>query len=320
MRLAAALLALSLVLRAPGTLADTLDGVAAVVDDQVILLSEVAGGMRRMLARLQQDGPVPPEALREVQRRVLESLIDDRLVLVVARKNQIELAPDEVDQAVAGIAKEEGLDVDAVYDAVAREGLSREAYRQQISEQILRMRVVDQAVRSRVTVSDEELHALYDARFASAAPGVRVRARHILLAWDGDTEEARAATRAQAREIREQALAGANFGELAQRWSAAPSAREGGVTAFREGEVAAELSGFVFSAEPGAVSEPIDTEHGVNLVQVGDRFDPSTVAFEDVRARLASEIASQKMGPELDKFLKELRKSHYVEVVDPALR
>jgi hypothetical protein len=76
----------------------------------------------------------------------------------------------------------------------------------------------------------------------------------------------------------------------------------------------------VFNAEPGSISEPIDTDHGVNLVQVGDRFDPSSVKFEDVRARLASELASQKMGPELDKFLKELRKKHYVEVVDPGLR
>lgn len=319
MRLLATCLALAL--GAGAAQSDTLDGVAAVVDDQVILLSEVQSGVRRMLPRLEQtQGPLPPEAMREVQRRVLEGLIDDRLVLVVARKNQLELSPSDVDAAIAGIAQEEGLPVEAVYDAVAREGLSREAYRQQIGDQILRMRVVDQAVRARVTVSDEELYALYQQRFASATPGVRVRARHILLPWDGDGEEAHAATRAKAREIREQALAGASFGELAQRWSAAPTARDGGATTFREGEVAAELAAFVFNAEPGSISEPIDTDHGVNLVQVGDRFDPSSVKFEDVRARLASEIASQKMGPELDKFLKELRKKHYVEVVDPGLR
>ncbi len=320
MRRLPAFLALALLL-AGGALADTLDGVAAVVDDQVILLSEVQAGVRRMAARLeQQQGPLPPEALGEVQRRVISSLIDDRLVLVVAKKNQMELAPGEVDQAITGIAQEEGISVDDVYAAVEREGLSREAYRQQISDQILRMRVIDQAVRSRVTVSEEEMRELYQARFGSAAPGVRVRARHILLAWEGDGEESRAATRARAREIREQALAGASFAELAQRWSAAPSAPEGGATLFREGEVAPELSAFVFSAEPGSTSEPLETTHGVNLVQVGERFDPSTVKFEDARPRLAAELTSKKMGPELDRFLKELRKKHYVEVVDPALR
>lgn len=321
MRPGALWLTLALLLAAGVARADTLDGVAAVVDDQVVLLSEVQAGARRMLPRLEQaQGPLPPEAVREVQRRVLEGLIDDRLVLVVARKNQMELSQSDVDTAIAGIAQEEGLQVDAVYEAVAREGLSREAYRQQIGDQILRMRVVDQAVRARVTVSDEEVLALYQTRFASATPGVRVRARHILLPWDGEGEQARAATRARALEIREQAVAGANFGELAQRWSAAPTAREGGVTTFREGEIAPELAAFVFSAEPGSISQPIDTDHGVNLVQVGDRFDPSTVKLEDVRGRLMNEIASRKMGPELDKFLKELRKKHYVEVVDPALR
>ncbi len=319
MRACAAALAVALVSGVAG--AQLVDGVAAVVDDQVILLSEVEVNVARIARRLERQAgaPVPPEVLGRLRSQAVDRLIEDRLLLATARRMQLEVSPDEVEGAIERIASQEGLDVEAVLSAAEQQGMARETYRNQLGEEILRMKVIDQAVRPRVTSSEEELQRLFVERYGSGA-GLRVRARHILVPWPPDGEAPRDEAVRVASKLRELALQGTPFAELATRYSAAPSNRDGGLTVFQGGEVAQELSAFVFEAEIGAISPPIETDHGVNLIQVLERFDPSTVKLEDVRGRLQSELDAAKMIPALDSYLRELREVHYVEVVAPSLK
>jgi peptidyl-prolyl cis-trans isomerase SurA len=313
--------ALALALLAGSASAQFVDGVAAVVDDQVILISEVEASVDRVARRLEKQAgePVPPDVMKKLRSQAVDSLIEDRLLLATAKRMQLEAAPHEVDNAIARIASQEGMEVDAVYRAAEQQGLTRETYRTQIAEQILRMKLIDQAVRPRITTSEEDVRKLFTERYGSGV-GLQVRARHILVPWPAEGEATREEAVGVANKLRELAGQGVAFAELAQRYSAAPSSRDGGLTVFRGGEVAPELAPFVYEGEIGTVSPPIETQHGVNLIQVLERFDPSQVKFEDVRARLQDEIESRKTMPALDDYLRELRQHHYVEVVAPSLR
>jgi peptidyl-prolyl cis-trans isomerase SurA len=301
--------------------AQLVDGVAAVVDEQVILLSEVESSVARVSRRLERQAgsPAPPDVLQRLRLQAVQRLIDDRLLLATARRMQLETAPEEVEGAIARIGTQEGVDIETIYAAAQQQGLSRDAYRAQIADEILRMKVIDQAVRPRITSSEEEVRELFVERYGSGV-GMQARARHILVPWPPAEEAPREQAVLVATKIREMALSGTPFEDLAERYSAAPTSSDGGLTTFRAGEVASELASFVFEADVGTISPPIETDHGVNLIQLLERFDPSQIQFEDVRPRLQAEVEGRKTIPAMEEYLRELRKHHYVEIVAPQLK
>jgi peptidyl-prolyl cis-trans isomerase SurA len=305
--------------RAP---AELVDGIAAIVDDDVILISEVESAAAGVLLRLEVErGPVPREVRMQIMAQALQALIDGKLIADAATRLGLEATEAEIDEAIAGIAREEGIAVDELYAAAARQGLEAESYREKLREEITRMKVVSTVAQSRVEITDEEIQNVFDERYRGIEPGLRVRGRHILLPWPPEaTSEDREVVHAKALEIRQEALDGKDFGGLARVWSQAPTAFDGGLTVFKEGEVAPELEPYVFGMKVGDVSPPVHTRHGVNLIKVLERFDPSQIELADVRASIQTELLQRETDEEFRPWVEELRENRYIEVVAPELR
>jgi peptidyl-prolyl cis-trans isomerase SurA len=317
-------LALAVVLGGlPAAAADRLDGVAAVVDDDVILISEVDEKAEPLIQQLtvKNAGPLPREVEREIRSQAVESLIASLLILNMAERMGLEATQEEVDEAIEGIARQEGLTVEEIYAAAAQQGLDRKQYREQLSEQITRMKVIGSAVRSRITIEEEEVRELYDERYGHQRPGKHAIVRHILIPWpEPESGEPREMSLKIANEILRALEGGRSFASLAQQFSAAPSALDGGRTTLRQGEAQSEIERWAFELEPGEVSPPIETEHGVNLIQLIERFDAGSVSYESVEENLRYELTERKVNPEIDAWVKELRSQVYVEVVAPDLK
>lgn len=308
---------------APRVYADRLDGVAAVVGDDVILISEVETRAEPIIFELRrrEQGRLPGGAVREAMEQTLQVLIDERLILEVARRMQIETTEEDVDHTVETVAREENLTPDRVYALAQEQGMTRERYREQMKTEITKAKVIRNVVSARVSVSEDEVRALFDERYGDIEPGIRVRSRHILIPWpDKGGEPMRQKARALMEKVRQEALGNADFATLARAYSAAPSAGNGGLTEFREGEVASALAGFIFGAAPNAISPVIETDHGLNLLQVLDRFDPTKIEFEDLAPQLRAELSEGKSRPEYEKWIADLRKNEYVEVIAQELR
>ena len=298
--------------------ADEVDGIAAIVGEEVILRSEVRSAAAQLLAQVQaRNGSVTPQMAREVRDQALDSLIDDKLILKIAERNDMAASDPEIDETIAGIARDEGVSVEDIYKAVQAQGLSREAYRTQLGQQLTKMRVVQGSVQSRVKVSDEEIAELFWTRYGSASSGERLRVLHILLAWPPNTSpEMRTQLRQAAESVRDQAIESGDFASLARRISAAPTASNGGLTVFRSGEAPPAIETALAKLGPGEISPVVETRFGLNLFQLIDRFDPSTIQLEDVKEQLRFELRDKKSGPELEKWLLELRETQYIEIVE----
>jgi peptidyl-prolyl cis-trans isomerase SurA len=307
----------------PAAAADRLEGVAAVVDDDVILISEVDAKAQPLIQQLtvKNAGPLPPEVKHEIRSQAMESLIASRLILNMAERMGLEASPEEIDEAVEGIARQEGLQVEEIYAAAGQQGLDRSQYREQLAEQITRMKVIGSAVRSRITIKDEEIRELYEERYGQQRPGMHAIVRHILIPWpDPESGEPREMSLKIVQEILHALEEGRSFASLAQQFSAAPSAMDGGRTTLRQGEAHGEIEKWAFELEPGEVSPPIETAHGVNLIQLIERFDAGAVSYESVEDNLRYELTERKVNPEIDDWVKELRSQVYVEVVAPDLK
>ena len=300
--------------------AELVDGIAAIVDDDVILRSDVELAAASVLRRLQRKhGSVPPEVQQEVRTQALQALIDQRMVEDVARRMGITATEADVDGAVEAIARQEGITSQEIYEAVESQGLGRARYRNQIASEITRMKVISSAVRSQVSVSEEEVRELFEKRYRNQATGLQARARHILLPWPAEGEATREEVVALATRLHQKVLDGSDFSSVARQYSRAPSATDGGMTVFREGEVAPELR-VVFTLEPGELSPVIETRHGLNLLQLVQRFNPESLSFEDLRDSLHAEIFDQRSEAKFRPWIEEMKKNRYIEVVAPDLQ
>jgi peptidyl-prolyl cis-trans isomerase SurA len=301
--------------------AEVVEGVAAIVGDEVVLLSEVRTAVQTVLARVPPGQSLTAGEMRQLRDSAVKGLIDDKLVLQIAKQQGVTATEEEIDGAVAGIAQEEGITVDAIYAAAADQGLPRAAYREQLAKQLTRMKMVSGSVQGRVRVSEDEVRKLYDERYGNAKPGVRIRVLHIMLAVPPDAPpEARAQMRELALKLRDQAREQGDFGSLARKFSAAPTASNGGLTVFREADAPADIKHAIEGLKPGEITDPIENAHGENLFQFLDRFDPSDITYDEVAPKLRAELVERRTMPEFEKWMADVRKNRYVEVVAPELR
>ena len=173
---------------------------------------------------------------------------------------------------------------------------------QQYIEQRTFQQLREQVVTTDTVISDEELRELY----AEQAPGARVRARHILLSYpEGATQAQRDSVRQLAEQLRERAVGGEDFAELARQYSEDPgSARTGGDLGwFERGRMVKPFEDAAFALQPGEVSEPVESPFGIHVIRVEERETP---AFGEVGPEFRTRMVQQRRAESLEQYVQGL--------------
>jgi len=209
----------------PATL---IDRIVAVVNKEVVTLSELneqVAGAERQLRR--QGTPLPERSVLE--RQLLERLILQKAQLQLARDSGIRVDEIQLDRAVQRIAENNNLTLVAFRKALEADGVSFERFREEVREQILLSRLREREIDDRIQVSDSEIDLYLEELKASGNERVEYNIAHILVRVP---EQARPDQVEQARErasqARAEALAGHDFGKLAATYSDGPDALRGG--------------------------------------------------------------------------------------------
>ena len=151
------LLALPLV-GAPARAGDVVDGIAAQVGGEIVLVSEVERAARRGISELEQAG-APASEIAHLRAEVLERMIERALIKQIVQRAELGASDAEVDQAIADIAAENGITSDDVRNSVRTQGMSWEIYRERIRGEIEQAKVMNGMVASRVRVNEDEIRA-----------------------------------------------------------------------------------------------------------------------------------------------------------------
>jgi peptidyl-prolyl cis-trans isomerase SurA len=279
-RIHASLLALMLsLLAAAAALAQTqvMDRIVAVVGDEIILLSEVEARLQLASMQLQVD-PEDTEAMGRLRRALLQDLVDEKLILVQARRDSIQVTGEEIDNAltvqIGQIKKQLGSE-EAFQKQLTAEGLTlqdlKKRFRPQIRNQLLREKLIRQKL-SNTTVSSKEVMDFYHAyRDSLPVQGESVHLRHIMMTVTPSEEKKQAALQ-QAKEILARARAGESFESLAKTYSQCPSAENGGdLGFFSRGEMVPEFERAAFALNPGEISDVVETMYGYHIIRCEER-------------------------------------------------
>jgi peptidyl-prolyl cis-trans isomerase SurA len=308
-------------------MAAELDRVVAVVNDGVVLRSELDNQIREIRARAagQANGRLPPDDVLE--RQVLEQMIQKEIQIQLATRTGIKVSDDAVNQAIAGIARRNNMRLEDFIAAVEAQGLSYQALREDIRDDISIDQLRQREIARKIVVTDREianqletLEGLDDTENGAEDKKMMVsetRARHILMRPSVVMDEAK--IRTTLADVRSQLVAEADFAELAKQYSEDPTADQGGELGWLpRGATVPEFQQVMDALEPGQVSEPFRSRFGWHLVQVLERRQRDATD-EALREQARQLVFQRKLEEATAAWVRRLREEAYVEIrLDPA--
>jgi peptidyl-prolyl cis-trans isomerase SurA len=259
---------------------ELVDRIAAVVDNEVILESELDETM--WLYRIQMGiSPQDTTGLRQFRREVLDQLVDEKLLVAKAQLEGISLGTKELsmslDWAVEEMRRSFGSE-EAFQAELAREGLDiqslKDRYRNTVRQQMLARRVMEQELRPKVVVEPEEVREFYDTH-RDSIPRIADQLEVLtVLVRVQTSEETRGAALRRAETVLALIRSGRDFAEAAMEFSDGPEgARGGDVGFFRRGDLAQapEFEALAFSLGAGESGGPVETPLGYHLLKTTER-------------------------------------------------
>jgi peptidyl-prolyl cis-trans isomerase SurA len=248
-----------------------LERVVAVVNDGVVLQSELEGQMREIIARLRsQNVPLPDEDV--IRSQVLERLVLEEIQAQHADHAGIKVSDEQVNAAMEDIAKRQNITLEQFPARLAADGIDYADYRielkREIGRQILRSRDVVQ----RITITPRELDQYLERQKKTASAANEYNVSHILIAVAQDATPAQLAqARKRADEVEQRARSGEDFGKLAITYSASETALEGGSLGWRKGsELPTFLVDVIGRLQPGDTSDIMQTASGFHIVKLNE--------------------------------------------------
>jgi peptidyl-prolyl cis-trans isomerase SurA len=264
-------------------------------------------------AKLREQGASGREVAM-LQAEILERLIERALIRQVVKRAELEATDAEVDEAIAAIARENGLDMAQIRESVESQGLPFDAYRERIRGEIEQSKVVNGMVASKVRVEEREVRALYEKRYPQQpSGGTEVHLRHVLVPFDPEDAASRKRACDEVRAALARVAAGEPFEEVASGVSEVNPASGGDIGWLHEQQLASWMRPAVEALAPGGVSDVLETTFGCNALQLVERraFEPLT--YEQAREGLRAQLFNEGMAEEYAKFMEELRSRTFIE-------
>ncbi|EBJ0158747.1 peptidylprolyl isomerase SurA [Salmonella enterica subsp. enterica serovar Give] len=263
------------------------DKVAAVVNNGVVLESDVDGLMQSVKLNAGQAGQQLPDDAT-LRHQILERLIMDQIILQMGQKMGVKITDEQLDQAIANIAKQNNMTMDQMRSRLAYDGLNYSTYRNQIRKEMIISEVRNNEVRRRITVLPQEVDALAKQIGTQNDASTELNLSHILIALpENPTSEQVNNAQRQAESIVEEARNGADFGKLAITYSADQQALKGGQMGWgRIQELPGIFAQALSTAKKGDIVGPIRSGVGFHILKVNDlRGQSQSISVTEVHAR-----------------------------------
>ncbi|KAF0856917.1 peptidylprolyl isomerase SurA [Pantoea dispersa] len=263
------------------------DKVAAVVNNGVVLESDVDNMLRTVKSQAQQAGQQLPDD-KTLRHQILERQVMDAIILQMGEKAGLQVSDQQLDQAIQNIAAQNRMSVDQLRSRLAYDGMNYNDYRAQIRKEMLITEVRNNEVRRRVTILPQEVDTLAKQIGSQNTQGTELNISQILLPLpENPTQQQVDDQEALARQLVGELKGGADFGKLAVTYSADPQALKGGNMGWGKIEELPTLfSQALSSAKKGDIVGPIRSGVGFHILKVNDlRGESKNISVTEVHAR-----------------------------------
>ncbi len=248
-----------------------LDRIVAVINDDVVMKSELDEKVRTVKNQLKEQGTtLPPSSILEKQ--VLDRLILTKLQIQMAQKTGIRVDDESLNRTISNIAAENKLSLAQFREILESDGYSYEKFREDIRNEILTSRLRQRQVDNRITVTEREIRNFLGNQEHQGEVETEYKLAHILIATpDGMSASEREEARKIAEKIVKDLKNGGDFAQLAATYSDSQTALDGGKLGWRKaGQVPTLFAEFVADMEKGDTSNIIRSSSGYHIIKLLD--------------------------------------------------
>jgi len=307
--------------------ADIVDRVVAVVNDEVITLSEVNEEGKTLLQRVAENVSAAelPDALQQVRQTIIEKLIEKKIMLQEAAKANITVSDEEVNAAFERILARNNTTPVQFRAQLAPLGMTEEQFRENLREQVLSSKLVNYEIRSKLIISEDRIIDYYDTHYTERVGEGGYYILQIGVSveeGDKETEDGpfrKQQARARAEHIRSLALAGEDFRALAKQHSELPSAVDGGdLGVLHKEDMSAAMLEVIAKTKPGAITDIIETPSGWQFFKVLSSQEGqiiTKVPFESVRDEIYDTLYQQEVEAYFEDWMKKKKSQAYIKIL-----
>ncbi len=316
--IAACLLNFSPICRAAYAAAEpeVVDGVAAVVNGEVVTYSQVRGlvAPREKLLRAQFDGEELTKKIKEVRSAALQDLIDRQLIIQSFKKENFQIPDHFVEERIHEILKQDfGGDRNTFVKTLEAQNFTMGEFKKMETEKIIVQAMRSKNVKLNLIASPAKVEEYYKAHRDEFTSKAQIKLRLIMIpshASDGNA----AAQKAMADEILGKLVNGAEFERMAQLYSEDSTREHGGDWGWVERKtLAAPLEKAAFSLEPGKISNIIEFGGNYYILKVEDKHGGDTKSLADARADIEKKLIQQEAQNLQERWLTSLRSKAYIK-------
>ncbi len=246
-----------------------LDRIVAVVNDDVIMQSELESKVRTISQQLQQQGSqLPPASVLE--RQVLDKLIQNRIQLQIAEKTGIKVDDESLNRTISNIAAENKVSLTQFRNILEQDGYNYEQFREDIRNEITLSQLRRRQVENRIVVTEKEIDNFLANQEHQGSIQTEVLISHILLALPSEaTSDEVEQVKLVATQVRDDLLAGADFAETAKAVSDGGNAENGGDLGWRKlEEIPSLFADYIPDMKKDDISELIQSPSGFHIIKI----------------------------------------------------
>jgi peptidyl-prolyl cis-trans isomerase SurA len=304
-----------------GLRAELVDRIVAIVNNDIILLSELDQTLADLRATLDKQGysqSQKEQILKQQRSNALEKLIYDKLTDQQVQRHNIKIDDSEVDATIQRIKKINRMSDDDLRRNLESDGMSYDDYRKQIKDKMLRSRLVNREVKSKIVITDEDIKAYYDAHLDEYGGHTKYELRHILIKISpsaDSTEKERA--RQKIDNIYNKLQQGGSFEQLAEEYSEAPSAAHNGrLGIFDLNILSDQIKQALKGLEAKHFSKVVDTDQGYQIFYIESVIQSGGKGIDEVRDEIQEKLFANVVDQKFNEWIKDLRQRSHIQIME----
>jgi len=299
--------------------------IAVKVNGDIITRGDLLERQRKIAQQIQQEerisGPALQAAVAQQAKDMLETMIDERLLVHKAKELDIKVDAD-VTRSISAMQLQSGIaDPDKFHEWVREQtGMAFEEYKQQMTDFYLEQQLVRSEVTQHIVIPDEEARKYYEEHKAELVRKDQVFLSQLFISTVGKTPEQIAVAEKKAQDLVARARHGEKFSELVIANSDDPeTSRTGGQLPPEEkGQMRKEIEAIVFDPKnpKGYVTDPIKTDSGIVILRIEDRTEAGQATFDEAKEQIQEFLAKPRIPVKLREYENKLRQEAFLEIKD----
>jgi peptidyl-prolyl cis-trans isomerase SurA len=264
-----------------------IDQAVAIANDEVILQSELNSALERQIISLKNKG-VEITSFESLRKNVLEQLIIQSLIFQLAKKNSLEISETEIDRAIELMAKSNNMSINQLIAEAKNNGYTESSFRKSIKYNIISSEVTRSQVRNRIQISEQETKQLAITLQKSHENQLSYHLANIFIKVSPSATPAQLdRANRKINTIIKAHNKGESFASLAQKYSEAPNAIEGGELGknLNINEMPQEIAQIIENHEVGDIVGPLKIQDGLLLIKIYDKGYQTLQPIEQVKVR-----------------------------------